>query len=237
MVIVPVDVVGIVLNSSDLNLTDLTDLTISWIFWGLFSIPTVLITIAVLAWGRSTARRVAAAATAVIVLGVQRLLTMPPVFAQLTAESGVHASIRWMTITLWIVGMVLSWGIARRRTPFAWVGLVPTVLLIALAIWISDIDWALEPWLINILTTAAIDLAIVISILAMRACDRIGMSMRQPARAITPQGYVPQQFPGTPLPNQPAAAPLPSPGTAPVAQPYGHQPQHHEDDQPGPDPR
>ncbi|GAB19126.1 hypothetical protein GOEFS_075_00470 [Gordonia effusa NBRC 100432] len=67
------------------------------------------------------------------------------------------------------------------------------------------------------------DLVILLGILAIWACDAIGMAMRRPPRQFQPQGYVPQQFPP---PNYAPQTPPPSYPAPEIPPQSTYQPKH-----------
>ncbi|MGV9673275.1 hypothetical protein ACWDPV_22230 [Gordonia sp. NPDC003504] len=145
-----------------------------------------LIFVGVLAlWGRTTTRRIVGALVALVLIGVHRILQVFWVVSEdnfLDWADWQFKALWWTGTVVLYSGVILGWTIARRRTGFTWIGLLPVAILIALAVWAN---WEL-PYIDSDFRRAlagnAIDYAFwIVGILIFWGCDGFGLASQRNA--------------------------------------------------------
>ncbi len=149
-------------------------------FWTLAA----LLYVGVLAvWARSTPQRILGPGAALVFLGLQRVLVV------LWAIGGLRLHGSWShdTVALWlntvnglaVFGVVVGWSVARRRTAFALIGIIPALALTAAGVWaegaVNYPESLVTAWLLN--GTLYFSFC-VLGILTVWACDGLGLAIR-----------------------------------------------------------
>lgn len=184
-------------------------------------------------WGRTAARCVLGALIAFILLALSHGLDV------LFYVSGTtfHVSFSYDTIAtisaaLFLTATIGGWSIARRATPFAWIGVIPMVGVVGIGTWVLNNhmpsvafswfdDHSYYPtwwWFANVSIQAAF---VIAGVLVVWACDAIGLALRRDRP--TPTSAGPTAAWGTQ--GGPAPWPPSSPATSgPPSWPAGQQP-------------
>lgn len=172
---------------------------------------TELLFVAALAvWGRSPARRVLGSIAALLLFAVDRGVSMVLVAHPDVIPVWVYRHLDlfvWISELAMLTGFVVGWSIARRRTGFSVIGLLPAACLIVLGVWVDTqhrVPIVTSVWLLNTVNALApIVVCGVLAVLVIWACDGIGVAARRsrsqpPAPAPgsgTFGGGYPQQYP------------------------------------------
>lgn len=151
---------------------------------------TELLFVAVLAvWGRSAAQRVLGPIVALLFFAVDRGVSMVLMGHQDLAPDWFHRNLDvlvWISDLALLAGVVMGWSIARRRTGFSVIGLLPAAFLIVLGVWVdvlNRIPIVTSAWLLNTVNAwAPILVCAVLAVLIIWACDGIGIAARRSRR-------------------------------------------------------
>lgn len=194
--------------------------TMNWLVVG----GQLLFVVALACWGLTTGRRVGAAVLAVVFFGISWLglgLLMPAIFESFSNDFSydVVSGIYQTFIAIEMLGWIVPWAIARRRSGLAWVGLIPMLVFLGVQAWYLWHDHGLDEFVGSILAV------VIVSVLIFWGLDAIGMAgkpkggmpvqhygmYQQPNMYPSAPGY-PQQYPAPAYPpRQYGAQPYPAP--------------------------
>lgn len=169
--------------------------------WGVLG----LVFAAVLAvWGRNTSRRILAPLVAIMFLVLQRgVQSVWVIWGEETydwTETSVKA-LAWSGMALLNTGVILGWTIARRRTGFTWIGLLPVTGIVAVAVWVNWARPYIDNDVVHAVASNGIDFGFwILAILIFWACDGIGIASRRNRPTPPPNPFTSYPGPGTPLP-------------------------------------
>ena len=155
-----------------------------WWRVGVWTLMALLFVGVLAVWARSTPQRILGPGAALVFLGLQRVLDV------LWAVGGprLYRDFSHDTIALWsntanglaIFGVVVGWSVARRRTAFALIGVIPALALSAAGVWVEGAvnypESLITTWLLN--GTVYVGFC-VLGILSVWACDGIGLAIRR----------------------------------------------------------
>ncbi|MGC5245532.1 hypothetical protein ACPXB3_01155 [Gordonia sp. DT219] len=204
-----------------------------WATYVAWTIIYLIVVATVGVWGRTPVRGLLGAGFAFVVLalsrGVEVLLDVDGSSFYLLAHDWYDAVENTSTVLL-LTGTIGGWSIARRTTPFAWIGALPAIGVVAIATWVDEqlrdsLSW--WPWSWPSSAYVSIQTAfIILGILVVWGCDAIGLAVRRgrptpPSSGPAPWNTQPGQTTWPP-PSPVAPAASPWPGGPP--QPWPGQP-------------
>ncbi|KNA93034.1 hypothetical protein ABW18_00805 [Gordonia jacobaea] len=155
--------------------------------WWRFSVWTLaaLLYVGVLAvWARSTPQRILGPGAALVLLGLQRVLDALWAISGPRLYSGwTYAEFEWWYSAnngLVILGVVAGWSLARRKTAFALIGIIPALALSAAGGWIEQAIHYPKSYITASLLDGVVFIGFcVLGILSVWACDGIGLAIRR----------------------------------------------------------
>ncbi|MFT4127897.1 MAG: hypothetical protein QM662_16930, partial [Gordonia sp. (in: high G+C Gram-positive bacteria)] len=102
-----------------------------WISFAVWLVFNMVFAVALVVWGRSSRHRLLGGLTALLLIVINRASIVP--FIAFTDEQlsdwpewPFTAQI-WINLLSFYTAVILGWSIARRRTGFAWLGVIPGV--------------------------------------------------------------------------------------------------------------
>lgn len=203
-----------------------------WVEYVSWIIPYFLIVAIVAIWGRTLLRRVLAATAAAVLLTASHMVYASYDFDWGVVESVSSTTLLIITDAMIFLASILGWSIARRRTLYSLLGIIPAVGMIALGTWIiefhlpafdyvDDLYLPIAWW--SSLCGAFVGFA-VLGILLVWACDGLGLLLQRTRPAPPPTspafGASPLGTPGTPG----QGTPWPGPSTPPPPHDSGWPP-------------
>lgn len=201
-----------------------------WIFFAVYATASLFTVAMLLTRGRTAGKRIGAAIVFVVLVGLSDLRWAASIagLSVLTLQDQPVWVVITFTTSTFTLSWILGWSIARRQTGFAWIGLIPALLLLGgwIALLVNDVvDIHVGPqWMSEMLNNLLYDLVAFLGIVCLWIFDVVGLSMRRPAPLAQPYGVppgyqvpqpIPYQMPGYPpyqqqAPNHPPARPGPT---------------------------
>ncbi|QTI66855.1 hypothetical protein [Gordonia polyisoprenivorans] len=161
----------------------------SWANFIAWTVIYLLFVVILALWGRTLVRGILGALIAFV------LLTISHGLDALFLVNDFHLYDWYETIAnigtpLFLIGAIGGWSLARRATAFAWIGVIPTVGVAAVATWVLNYHLPDVPyswfehhdytptwwWFAYMSVQAAF---IIAGVLAVWACDAIGLAIRR----------------------------------------------------------
>ncbi|MGV9824684.1 hypothetical protein [Gordonia sp. NPDC003429] len=152
-----------------------------WISLAIYTLVDFTYVLVLAVWARSGRQRVAAVLFTVAAMILQRALVASWYAGWLTGASGdLPTVVKWLLPVVYYSAIVLGWTIARRRTWFTLLGVVPGAAVIAVAAWISGYHYPHFEGLVGSLQSALLDAGLAVAgIVVFWACDGLGLLVRR----------------------------------------------------------
>ncbi|AFA73093.1 putative membrane protein [Gordonia polyisoprenivorans VH2] len=159
----------------------------SWANFIAWTVIYLLFVVILVPWGRTLVRGILGAVFAFVLLAISHALTAPPYGIWINTHDWY--SVIWNIVAAtFLIGTIGGWSIARRSTPYAWIGVIPVAGVVCIGTWVLANHMANIRWLnvhIDSLTwwwfaNVSIQAAFVIAgVLVVWACDAIGLALRR----------------------------------------------------------
>ncbi|RPA56357.1 hypothetical protein EF294_21220 [Gordonia oryzae] len=150
----------------------------------------LLFVVILVLWGRTVVSGILGAVFAFVLLAISQAPTAPPYDFWIETHHEWYRVMPNILAATFLIGTIGGWSLARRSTPYAWIGVIPMVAVVGIGTWVLNnhmpslaFSWFDDHdhfptwwWFANVSIKAAF---VIAGVLVVWACDAIGLAVRR----------------------------------------------------------